>query len=205
MDPGSSAVVQIRLEVDTFVGGDSGTDTDSTSVAGTALAELGPGNEAFTEMTINDLSLDLDSMNFSYDFFCVPIFGCSISADLNVSGFNLGVAEAISGAIQSNGNVVFNDALFNPSLSYDVNISGLISSSISGSISEVAAQTFSCTVDAANQSVSVTNFGIDQVIYDIDPAELPSGVDNVRIIATVDLTNVSMSGTYTEAMEGDLN
>ena len=55
VDPGSSAVVQIRLEVDTFVGGDNGTDTDSSSVGGNAFAELGPGNEEFTEMTITDL------------------------------------------------------------------------------------------------------------------------------------------------------
>ena len=52
VDPGSSAVVQIRLDVDTLVGGDNGTDSASASVNGDSLAQLGPGSDEFTEFTI---------------------------------------------------------------------------------------------------------------------------------------------------------
>lgn len=205
VDSGSSAVVDIRLEVDTLVGGDNGTDSSSASVSGDMTAGLGPGSEEFTEITITDMNLALTSMGFNYDFYCVPIFGCSISADLSVSNFSLGVSEDISASIASNGNVTFNNATFNPSFDYNVNISGLVSATINGGINESAQQTFSCNVDAENEQVSIGNFGIDQIIYDIDPAKLPSGVDSVRIIATVNLSNVSMSGTYKEPLPGDLN
>jgi hypothetical protein len=205
VDPGSSAVVQIRLDVDTLVGGDNGTDSASASVNGDSLAQLGPGSEEFTEFAIFDMNLDLSNMGFSYDFYCIPIFGCSISADLNVTNFNLGLSKAISATIDSGGNVVFNDEFFSPSFDYNVNITGLISAGFSGVIDEDAQQTFTCNVDATNKQVSVSNFGIDQITYEIDPAKLPSGVDSVYITATVDLSNVSMSGTYTQAIEGDLN
>jgi hypothetical protein len=111
----------------------------------------------------------------------------------------------MSATIAPNGNVVFNDAVFNPSFDYNVNISGLVGATLNGSINEAAQQTFSCNVNAANETVSITDFGIDQIIYDIDPGKLPSGVDAVRIVASVDLSNVSMSGTYEEGLEGDLN
>lgn len=205
VDPGSSAVVQIRLDVDTLVGGDNGTDSASASVNGDSLAQLGPGSDEFTEFTIYDMNLDISNMGFDYDFYCVPIFGCSISAALDVTNFNLGLPKAITATIDSGGNVVFNNELFNPSFDYNVNISGLISAGISGAIDENAEQTFTCNVDAANRQVSVSNFGIDQITYEIDPAKLPSGVDSVYITATVDLSNVSMSGTYKEPLDGDLN
>ena len=83
-----------------------------------------------------------------------------------------------------------------PSFSFAADIGGLISAEFSGDFDEVAEQTFACNVQASNLNVDVSNFSIDEVVYDVDPKLLPSGVNSVRIIANVNLGNVGMSGTY---------
>ena len=197
VDSGSSASVSMVLEVSTFVGSSSDSDSASASVTGDAEAILGPGDaEPFGQMSITDLSLDLSNTSLDFGFYCVPIFGCSVTADLSVTNFNLGVAETITAPIAANGNATFNNALFNPSFSFNADIGGLISAEFSGDFNEAAEQTFACNVQASNQNVDVSSFSIDEVIYDVDPELLPSGVDSVRIIATVDLGNVGMSGSY---------
>ncbi len=75
VDSGSSANVQIRLEVDVAVVG-SGNDTASRNVgvSGSAGAILKDG-KPFAGIDIDQLSLDLSNTNFSYEFFCVPFLG----------------------------------------------------------------------------------------------------------------------------------
>ncbi len=51
-------------------------------------------------------------------------------------------------------------------------------------------------MDAARGVAFLDGFGIDTIIFDVDPATLPSGVNSVRIIANVDLGDVSMTGAY---------
>jgi hypothetical protein len=194
---GSSASINMNLQVTTFLGTASESDSASAGVTGNAQAILGSGDsEPFDQLSITDLSLDLSNTSLDFEFYCVPIFGCSVDVELAVTNFNLGVAETVSAPVAANGNATFNNALFNPSFSFAADIGGLISAEFSGDFDEVAEQAFACNLQASNQSVSVTNFSIDEVIYDVDAKLLPSGVDAVRIVANVNLGNVTMSGTY---------
>ena len=208
VDSGSSATVQIRLEVDVAIAG-SGNDTSTRNVAVTGLAGgTLKTEEPFSVIDIETLSLDLSNTSFDYDFFCVPIFGCAVSGDLAVANFNLGIAETLSGSIGKGGNVVFTEALFNPSFNFDVAISGVVNENLAGEFNDVAAQTFSCRVDAAKGVAFLDNFSIDTIVYDVDPTTLPSGVNSVRIIADVDLGGVSMTGAYVpeaEPCKGDFD
>lgn len=208
VDSGSSASVRIRLEVDVaVVGGGNDTATRNVGVTGLAGGTL-KSEEPFTTIDIETLSLDLSNTSFDYDFFCVPIFGCAVSGDLAVANFNLGIAETLSGGIGKGGNVVFTEALFNPSFTFDVAISGVVNENLAGEFNDVAAQTFSCRVDAAKGVAFLDGFSIDTIVYDVDPTTLPSGVNSVRIIADVDLGGVSMTGAYIaepEPCPGDFN
>ena len=196
VDPGSSATVRIRLEVDVVIVG-SGNDTATRSVGVTGFADgTLEGEEPFTAIDIETLSLDLANTSFSYEFFCVPIFGCAVTGNLAVANFNLGIAETLSADIGGGGQVVFSEALFNPSFDFNAEISGVVDSTINDTFNDVAAQTFSCRVDAASGVALLDNFSIDTIVYDIDPATLPSGVNAVRIIADVDLGSVTMTGAY---------
>jgi hypothetical protein len=194
---GSSASINMELQVDTFVGTASDSDSASASVTGNAQAILGSGDsEPFDQLSITDLNLNLSNTSLSFEFYCVPIFGCSVDVDLSVTNFNLGVAETVTAPVAANGNATFDNALFNPSFSFNADIGGLISAEFSGDFDEAAEQTFGCNLQASKQTAGVTNFSIDEVIYDVDPSLLPSGVDSVRIVADVNLGNVTMSGTY---------
>ena len=204
VDPGSNANVSIRLEISTLLGSDNDTSTRNVSIVGTATAELGPASAPFGTIDITALDFQLANTNFDYDFYC-SIFGCMLGADLAVANFNLGIAETLSAKIGPGGAVTFNNALFNPSFSFSANTSGAVSASFSGDINEVAEQTFNCTVDAAAGVVMLDQISISTIVYDIDPATLPSGVNSVRIVADVNLANVTLSGTYSESVFGDLN
>ena len=196
VDSGSSATVQIRLEVDVAIVG-SGNDTATRTVGVTGFADgTLEGEEPFTALNIETLSLDLSNTSFSYEFFCVPFFGCAVDGNLSVVNFNLGIAETLSADIGSGGQVVFSEALFNPSFDFDAEISGVVDSTISDTFNDVAAQTFSCQIDAESGVALLGNFSIDTIVYDIDPATLPSGVNAVRIVADVDLGAVTMTGAY---------
>ena len=205
VNSGSTATVNMRLDVSTFIGSSNDNSTRTASVTGGADAVLGPGDvEPFTSIEITDLDMDLSNTSFYFEFYCVPIFGCSIDAELSVSNFNLGVSESISAGIAGNGNATFNNAPFNPNFSFNADIGGLIDANFSGNFNETTQQTFGCNVQAANQSVSVQGLSIDQVVFEIDPSTLPSGVT-----ANVDLGNVGMSGSYDPppppACPGDFN
>lgn len=204
VDPGSSASVQLQVNISTFLGGDNDSNSTSVSVTGSAAADL-IGPDPFSAIAINDLNLDLSDAGLDYEFFC-SIFGCLLNANVTVSNFNLGIAETLNGDIASNGDVSFPDALFNPSFSFDAQIGGAISESISGDFSDVAGQAFNCRVDAENGIVFIDNFGIDQIVYEIDPASLPTGVNSVTITANVNLGGVSMTGAYVpDSVFGDLD
>ena len=204
VDVGSTASVQLRVEISTFLGGSNDNDSTTVSVNGFASADL-IGDDPFNAIDINDLSLDLTDASLDYEFYCT-IFGCLLNANVTVTNFNLGIAETLSGNIGGDGSVTFSEALFNPSFGFNANIGGAISETISGDFNDVAAQTFSCRVDAAKGIVFIDNFAIDQIVYDIDPASLPSGVNSVRIIADVNLGGVSMTGAYVpETDPEDLN
>ena len=204
VDSGSTASVQLRVEISTFLGGSDDTDSTTVSVTGFAAADL-IGDDPFNAIDINDLSLDLTNASLDYEFYC-SIFGCLLNANVTVTNFNLGIAETLSGNIGGDGSVTFSEALFNPSFGFNANIGGAISETISGDFNDVAAQTFSCRVDAAKGIVFIDNFAIDQIVYDIDPASLPTGVNSVRIVADVNLGGVSMTGAYVpDSVFGDLN
>ena len=204
VDPGSTANVSIRLEVSTLVGSDNDTSTRNVSVVGTASATLGPGSAPFGTVDLTSLDFQLSDTSFNYDFFC-SFFGCLVSADLSVANFNLGIAETLSAKIGPGGAVTFGNALFNPRFDFSVNTSGAVSSSFSGVFDDVATQTFSCRIDAANGVTIIDQAAISTIVYDADPATLPDGVNGVRIVADVDLSGVSLTGTYSESIFGDLN
>ena len=85
VDPGSTSSIQLRVEISTFIGGDDDTDSTSVSVTGNAAADL-LGDDPFSGLSINDLSLDLSDANLDYEFVCT-IFGCLLDANVSVSRF----------------------------------------------------------------------------------------------------------------------
>ena len=204
VDAGSTASVELRVEIDTFLGGSNDTGATTVSVTGFASADL-IGDDPFDSIAINNLSLDLTDASLDYEFYC-SIFGCLLNANVSVTDFNLGIAETLIADIGPGGAVSFPDALFNPSFGFNAQIGGAISETISGDFNDVAGQTFNCRVDAADGIVFLDNVSIDQIVYAIDPALLPTGVSSVTIIAAVNLNGVTLSGVYVpDSVFGDLN
>ena len=207
VDKGSTGTGIIQITIDSLFGNETHSDSaENISVAGSADIVLEPNAEPFTEVTMNDLTLNLGDGTVEYCFFDVPIFGCT-SLTLNFSNFTLQLLDPVSATIGPDGVVEFVDLAYIMSFNYDISSSLFdITSSYSSTPEDPSISTFSLRLNPNDGDMFVDQLTISPVEGEIPADELPSGVYAVDTLVTVLLDNASMSGTYdASAVPGDLN
>jgi hypothetical protein len=187
--PGSTVSVELAVSIDTSFGTDTDADTVTKTFEGVGVAVVGADAPPFLSLALPSLSFDLGSADFSYQFFCLPIIGCQ-NMNVSVSNFVIGLdAGGVSGPVKA-GNAAYPAAPFVSSFDYDV--SGL--ADITGSNVVPDVYSFGTGVSESAGNLVLSNMYLDPITFEIDPVDLPAGVNAVVITATVDLSGATLSG-----------
>jgi len=200
---GSTAGLTLTVTIDTSIGTSSDVDTTVQQVTGFANANFDPAVPPFLAMELPELEFNLGTGDVSYDLFCLPIFGCQ-TLDITVSDFIIrldkgGVAAPLKGDF-----AFFPDAPFVSSFNYSVsgdlvNIEG----------SNVVPDFYSFGTDVIplkGNDLLLDNLLLQTFSFELDPADLPVGVNNVTIEAQVDLSGTALFGTLESSCSpGDFN
>ncbi|MAD19128.1 MAG: hypothetical protein CMJ52_02765 [Planctomycetaceae bacterium] len=200
---GSTADLTLTLTIETSIGTSSDVDSTTQQVTGFVRANFDPSIPPFLAMEVPELVFDLGEGTVSYDLFCLPIFGCQ-TLDITVSDFIIQLdAGGVAGVFDGD-TVFFPDSPFVSSFNYSVsgdlvNIEG----------SNVVPDFYSFGTDVLplkGDEVLMDNLILQPFSFGLDPKDLPIGVNNVTILAEVNLSNTSLIGTLeTSETEGDFN
>jgi hypothetical protein len=207
VDKGSTGTGIIEITVDSIFGNQTETDSaPGISVGGSASIVLEPNAEPFTDVTMNDLALALGDGIVEYDFFCLPIVGCT-HLTLEFSNFVLDLIDPVSSTVQPDGSVEFTDMAYIMSFNYDITSSLFsLSSTYSSSKKDPSISTFTFRLNPDEGDMFVDQITMSAVVGEIPADELPTGIYAVDTLVTVLLGGTSMSGTYEiSAVPGDLN
>lgn len=200
---GSTAVLTLTLTIDTSIGSSSDVDSTVQQVSGFAAANFDPAVPPFLAMELPELEFNLGTGNVSYDLFCLPIFGCQ-TLDITVSNFIIRLDEGGVAAPFKGNSVFFPDSPFVSSFDYSVsgdlvNIEG----------SNVVPDFYSFGADVLplkGDDLLMDNLLLQTFSFELDPLDLPVGVNNVTIEAQVDLSQTALFGTLeTACSPGDFN
>lgn len=200
---GSTAVLTLTLTIDTSIGTSSDVDTTTQQVTGFARANFDQSIPPFLAMELPELEFDLGTGDVNYDLFCLPIFGCQ-SLAITVSDFIIRLDKGGVAAPLKGDSAFFPDAPFVSSFNYSVtgdlvNIEG----------SNVVPDFYSFGTDVLplkGNDLLLDNLLLQTFSFELDPADLPVGVNNVTIEAQVDLSGTSLFGTLEPSCApGDFN
>ncbi|MCH2161465.1 MAG: hypothetical protein MK085_06280 [Phycisphaerales bacterium] len=209
VDPGSNGTGEISITIQSIFGTETQTDSVGVNVTGDGDLTLFGASEPFSTCEMDDLELQLSDGQLNYEFFCLPIVGCT-SLQLNFSAFSLEQLGSDSSPIdQATGDVEFIDLEFIMSFNYDISSSLFsISDSYASTAKDPSIATFGFRLDTESGDLFIDQMSMSTITGEIDPDSLPSGVDAVTTSTTVTLDNVSMSGTYDPPVSdclGDFN
>jgi hypothetical protein len=189
VDSGSTVSVELAVEISTSFGTDTDADSVTKTIEGVGIAVVGADAPPFLSLALPSLSFDLGAADFNYQFFCLPIIGCQ-NMDVSVSNFVIGLdAGGVSGPVKG-GNAAYPAAPFVSS--FDYSVSGL--ADITGSNVVPDVYSFGTGVAASGDNLVLSNMYLDSITFEIDPVDLPAGVNSVVITANVDLSGTTMSG-----------
>ena len=200
---GSTAGLTLTVTIDTSIGTSSDVDTTVQQVTGFANANFDPAIPPFLAMELPELEFNLGTGDVSYDLFCLPIFGCQ-TLEITVSDFIIRLGKGGVSAPFEGDTVFFPDAPFVSSFNYSVtgdlvNIEG----------SNVVPDFYSFGADVIplkGNDLLMDNLLLQTFSFELDPADLPVGVNNVTIEAQVDLSGTMLFGTLESACSpGDFN
>lgn len=200
---GSTAVLTLTLTIDTAIGTSSDVDSTTQQVTGFARANFDSAVPPFLAMELPELEFNLGTGGVSYELFCLPIFGCQ-ALDITVSDFIIRLDEGGASAPLKGNTAFFPDAPFVSSFNYSVtgdlvNIEG----------SNVVPDFYSFGTDVLplkGKDLLMDNLLLQTFSFELDPAELPVGVNSVTIEAQVDLSGTTLFGTLEPScLPGDFN
>jgi hypothetical protein len=200
---GSTAGLTLTVTIDTSIGTSSDVDTTVQQVTGFANANFDPAVPPFLAMELPELEFNLGTGDVSYDLFCLPIFGCQ-TLDITVSDFIIRLGKGGVSAPFEGNTAFFPDAPFVSSFNYSVtgdlvNIEG----------SNVVPDFYSFGADVLplkEDDLLMDNLLLQTFSFELDPADLPVGVNSVTIEAQVDLSGTALFGTLESACSpGDFN
>ena len=178
-------------------------DSTTQQVTGFARANFDSAVPPFLAMELPELEFNLGTGGVSYELFCLPIFGCQ-ALDITVSDFIIRLDEGGASAPLKGNTAFFPDAPFVSSFNYSVtgdlvNIEG----------SNVVPDFYSFGTDVLplkGKDLLMDNLLLQTFSFELDPAELPVGVNSVTIEAQVDLSGTTLFGTLEPScLPGDFN
>ena len=196
VDKGSGGTGIIEISIDSIFGTDTGSDSVEVGVTGSAGLLLSPNSEPFTDVTLTELDLNLSNGSVNYAFFCLPILGCQ-NLTLAFSNFNLNLLNNSTATIGPDGIVNFTGVEY--IMSFTFNVSGSVfdlDSSYSSTPKEPSVSDFSMRLTPSDGNMLIDQLNLSPVVGDIPSEDLPTGIFQVDTLVTVQLDDVTMSGTY---------
>ena len=193
-DPGAVVTVTITLDIDTILGGGADTDSDTAAATGTATAILTPTNPPWDEVTVESMSLSIEPLSFHFNF------GFLLDLDMDISNLQLDAVEPFGAPLEPDGSVFFPSALFHISgTAHAEGFLGLINEDLM--IDNVSESNFSGRFTGGSGTVVFDQLFLDSLTDELDPADLPDGINSLAFTINVDLGGVVFSGPLTPILE----
>lgn len=193
-DPGATVTVTVTISLDTVFGGGVDTDSDSAAATGTATAILTPTEPPWDEVTVKSMSVSIEALSFHFNF------GFLLDLDVNISNLQLDAVEPFGGPLDPDGGVFFPSAMFHISgTAHVVGLFGLINEDLA--IDNIGESEFSGRFTGGSGTVVFDELFLDPLSDEIDPSDLPDGVNSLSFTINVDMGGVVFSGPYTPILE----
>ena len=189
VSPGSTAVVQLEIEVTGADGTETQVDSRVVPLGGEGGVRFVPDREPFTGMIFDQLVLRPGDCQLSYDFFCSPIFGCvTIGVDLRQIVATL---QGPSGASIVGEAVGFGEPW---RLVGEYTIDSILFSS-SGVIDTTTSPGFNGRILVGDGGWRLEQLLLGTIESDVPAENLPAGL-SVKLRTTVGLGGAALIGNY---------
>ena len=189
--PESTAKLTVKLEISASVGSSSDTDVQTVSVSGPATIRLSRASkgDGSAELLLFDIALGRAA--YSFDFFCLPFFGCK-HLDLSLENFHMALTRRVSSVVGSDGPTVFEGGEY--FVSADYTLAGFTT----GKSASVATTTghFAGQFGGDDRKASLTDCTLSPQVIRFSSDSLPSGVNSVTMTILSDLENVRFEGPW---------
>ena len=189
VSPGSTAVVQLEIEVTGVDGTETQTDARVVPLGGEGSVRFVPDSEPFDGMIFDQLVLRPGDCQLSYDFFCNPIFGCiTIGVDLQqivatlqgpAGASIVGEAVGFGEPWRLLGNYTIDSVLF----------------SSSGVIDTTTSPGFNGRILVGDGGWRLEQLLLGTIESDVPAENLPDGI-SVKLRTTVGLGGAALIGNY---------
>lgn len=189
VSPGSTAVVQLEIEVTGIDGTEIQSDSRTVALGGDGSVRFVPGSEPFTGMIFDQLVLRPGDCQLSYEFFCNPIFGCvTVGVDLREIVATL---QGPAGASIVGEAVGFGEPW---RLVGQYTIDSILFSS-SGAIDVTTSPGFNGRISVGNGGWRLDQLLLGTIESDVPAESLPDGL-SVKLRTTVGLGGAALIGNY---------
>lgn len=199
--PKSTAIVTVRLDIESSFGGTNDVDVKTVSVKGLADFLCNPSRPPWNLIGVSVLNIALENAMYEFDFFCFPFVGCQ-HLDVSLENVQITLLDPVISAVATNGSATFLDGSF--MLHADYTLSGLTQGK--GSSDTISTSEFAGVMSISGSNVSMRQCTLSPLIIDFPKDSLPSNVSSVRMTITSNLSNLFFQGPWIPKANGpDLN
>ncbi len=194
--PASSATVTAQVTLSTSLGGGTDTETDTGATDGVATAMLAPTDPAWTSVTLDPFEIDIAPVSYHFQFTVFLIL------DVTVSNFRITSEAPLTASIGPGGTVNFTGGMFRATGSMLVTgLGGLVNSTFP--LDSISSNNFSGRLTENGGVVVFDQKMITPITGSVPATELPSGINSVDYIITVNLGNTIFEGAWTPIVSCD--
>ena len=207
VNSGASANVDVTLNIGTFLGPASDSDSGSVDIISSTLRiDPDPASPPFTGVVLKDHELIAENGSLTFRFYC--LFGsCAVTLNVDVVQLSLNLMNDVTVPVAGNGDWVA-DPNVNPAtyaLQMQLNYDGgsLIGQGSADATSEAVVQ-IAGNLSEADEIIAMTNLSIATIDLVVDPETLPDGLDSLSVTVDTDLSSLIYTGVYNACdLDGD--
>lgn len=199
--PISTAIVTVRLDIESSFGGTNDVDMKTVSVTGLAETLCNPSLPPWNLIGVSVLNIALENATYEFDFFCFPFVGCQ-HLDVSLENVQIILQSPVISEVVTDGAATFLEGSFR--LHADYTLSGLTQGK--GSSDTISTSEFAGVMSISGSDVSMKQCRLSPLLIDFPQESLPGNVSSVRMTITSDLSNLFFQGSWIPKANGpDLN
>jgi hypothetical protein len=199
--PTSTAIVTVRLDIESSFGGTNDVDVQTVSVTGLAETLCNPSLPPWNLIRVSLLNIALENATYEFDFFCFPFVGCQ-HLDVSLENVQIILQSPVISKVPTDGAATFLDGSFK--LHADYTLSGLTQGN--GSSDTISTSEFAGVMSISGSNVSMKQCRLSPLLIDFPKESLPGNVSSVRMTITSNLSNLFFQGSWIPEANGpDLN
>ena len=199
--PTSTAIVTVRLDIESSFGGTNDVDVKTVSVTGLAETLCSPSLPPWNLIGVSVLNIALENATYEFDFFCFPFVGCQ-HLDVSLENVQIILQGPVISEVATDGAATFLEGSFK--LHADYTLAGLTQGK--GSSDTISTSEFAGVMSISGSDVSMKQCRLSPLLIDFPQESLPGNVSSVRMTITSDLSNLFFQGSWIPKANGpDLN